>query len=83
MSDVCNDCACRPAPDGVTGAVFRAFYRVVDRVQQWQAMAKERRQLLALDQRMLKDIGVSQADAMREANRPFWDDAPRRPGAGR
>lgn len=28
----------------------------------------------ALDQRMLKDIGISRAEAEREASRPFWSD---------
>jgi len=36
-------------------------------------VARQRRQLLALDERALKDIGISRADAFREANRDFWD----------
>jgi len=34
---------------------------------------RERRQLMALDERALKDIGLSRADAHREWSRPFWD----------
>ncbi len=34
---------------------------------------RERRALLALDDRMLADVGLSRADAHREAHRPFLD----------
>ena len=34
---------------------------------------RERRQLAMLDASMLKDIGISKADAYREWNRAFWD----------
>ncbi|HEX2841209.1 DUF1127 domain-containing protein [Hyphomicrobium sp.] len=36
-------------------------------------VARERRQLMTLDERALKDIGVSRADAEQEWSRPFWD----------
>lgn len=35
--------------------------------------ARERRQLMALDERALKDIGLNRADAHGEWSRPFWD----------
>lgn len=43
-------------------------------VRRWRATAKQRRELaiLAEDTDFLKDIGVSQGDAMIEANKPFW-----------
>ncbi|MGB5065659.1 MAG: DUF1127 domain-containing protein [Candidatus Competibacter sp.] len=28
--------------------------------------------MLALDDRMLKDIGISRTDALREGSKPFW-----------
>ncbi len=34
---------------------------------------RERRQLAMLDESMLKDIGLSKADAYREWSRAFWD----------
>jgi uncharacterized protein DUF1127 len=37
------------------------------------AGAPERRLLLQLDEHMLKDLGLSAADAYAEANRSFWD----------
>jgi uncharacterized protein YjiS (DUF1127 family) len=39
----------------------------------WQELARQRRRLLSLDDRMLKDIGITRAEAMREGTRPFWD----------
>jgi len=40
---------------------------------QWQELAQQRRRLLSLDDRMLKDIGITRAEACREGARPFWD----------
>ena len=42
------------------------------RIAAWSARARERRMLAWLDDRSLKDIGVSRADARREAAKPFW-----------
>ncbi len=36
-------------------------------------VARQRRRLLALDENTLKDIGISRIDALREADRNFWD----------
>ena len=36
-------------------------------------IARERHQLRNFDTRALKDIGLSRADAQREADRGFWD----------
>ncbi|MEQ8695546.1 MAG: DUF1127 domain-containing protein [Bauldia litoralis] len=38
----------------------------------WLDRYAQRRQLARLDPRMLKDIGVSQTDALQEARKPFW-----------
>ena len=40
----------------------------------WQQRARERKQLAAFDDRLLRDIGVSRADALRECGKPFWRD---------
>ena len=41
-------------------------------VLDWQRRANERHVLMSLDQRMLRDIGVSPSDADREIRKPFW-----------
>lgn len=44
------------------------------RLQRWQELARQRRQLAMLDEMALKDMGLSRADVMQESERPFWDD---------
>lgn len=46
---------------------------VIGAFRPWAALRRERRALGALDARLLRDIGVSEADARIEADRPFWD----------
>lgn len=51
--------------------------RVVSTCKQllrWWTLARQRQALARLDERMLKDIGISRGDAMAESARPFWDD---------
>jgi len=36
------------------------------------ARQRQRKALLELDERMLKDIGISREQAIREAKKPFW-----------
>lgn len=43
------------------------------RVRAWQEVSWQRKELLGLSDRQLKDIGISRVDAQREADRPFWD----------
>jgi uncharacterized protein YjiS (DUF1127 family) len=41
-------------------------------------LARERRALMQLDDRMLKDIGIGRGEAYREASKPFGDVSTRR-----
>ncbi len=45
---------------------------VADGLLTWQRRHKDRMHLMALDDRMLRDIGISQADVEREVSKPFW-----------
>jgi uncharacterized protein YjiS (DUF1127 family) len=38
----------------------------------WSERARQRRTLAALDERMLKDIGLTRADVATESEKPFW-----------
>jgi uncharacterized protein YjiS (DUF1127 family) len=38
----------------------------------WSERARQRRALLALDDRLLKDIGLSRSDVAQECMKPFW-----------
>ena len=54
--------------DRLTGAARRA----VDTVRAWRRRARERAQLGALSDRMLRDIGITRADAVFLSSKPFW-----------
>ena len=64
-------------PRGRAGPLLAAIRKplagMVETLLRWQELPVQRRKLLELDARMLKDIGISRADAVREAKRPFWD----------
>ena len=40
--------------------------------REWRRRTRERAQLAGLDERMLRDIGLTRADAEFLANKPFW-----------
>lgn len=61
----------RAASAFATAAVKRAR-AVADLVLKWDERARMRYQLQALDERMLKDIGLSRTDTVREVAKPFW-----------
>ncbi len=66
---------------GLWRGAAAAAARAIDTLLRWQELASQRRALLTLDARMLADIGISRADAAREAARPFWEDPLREQGA--
>jgi uncharacterized protein YjiS (DUF1127 family) len=72
-----------PAHDGVVfqlGRWLRALaVMACVRLLRWHELSRQRRALLALNERMLKDIGISRGEAVREARRPFWRDGLDRP----
>src|SRR5262249_42167935 len=38
----------------------------------WQRRHRDRLHLMSMDDRLLRDIGISNADVDREASKPFW-----------
>ncbi len=52
--------------------VKNAATRMFDALLVWQARANERRHLAEMDPRILADIGLNRADALKEASKPFW-----------
>jgi uncharacterized protein YjiS (DUF1127 family) len=53
---------------GIAPALARAVEAPID----WIARMRDRQQLAALSDDMLKDIGVSRADAEHEFEKHFW-----------
>jgi uncharacterized protein YjiS (DUF1127 family) len=56
----------------VTAGLFPALSRAVEAPIDWIDRLRDRRQLAALSDDMLKDIGVSRADVEHEAEKHFW-----------
>ncbi|MGH8543773.1 MAG: DUF1127 domain-containing protein [Gammaproteobacteria bacterium] len=63
-----------PTAPGLWRAIRSWAARALDRLRRWREVTRERRTLLALSDHMLKDIGITRAEAEREASRPFWQD---------
>lgn len=55
-------------------AIRVALVAAAGQLLRWWQLAQQRHRLAQLDEFALKDIGVSRADAEREAQRPFWDE---------
>lgn len=45
---------------------------VVELLKGWYVRQHQRRRLGQLDERMLRDIGISHEEALTEAKKPFW-----------
>lgn len=54
------------------GTLWMALGAVAGEVPAWIDRARQRRELMALDERMLRDIGLTRLDAWREWRKPFW-----------
>ena len=62
--------AFRPASRGVPRAVSGGG--LMDRILAAIARWRQRRVLEQLDERMLRDIGISRSEALAEARKPCW-----------
>jgi uncharacterized protein YjiS (DUF1127 family) len=54
------------------GKVRRLVVKCLQQMIIWHERAEQRHALSELNERMLKDIGVSGADAYKEVRKPFW-----------
>ncbi len=48
--------------------------RIGNTITRWDQLSRQRRQLCEMDDRLLADIGLSQADVKRISGRRFWND---------
>ena len=55
-------------------SAHRRFVHAADTLLLWLERRSQRRRLAELDAYMLKDIGLSRADAERESSKWFWQD---------
>jgi uncharacterized protein YjiS (DUF1127 family) len=63
---------CLEAPANHRSGIRPRLVAALARLREWHAVYRQRRALLGLDAAMLKDIGISRADAVQEGNKPFW-----------
>jgi uncharacterized protein YjiS (DUF1127 family) len=75
-----DDVQTEGAASSLLAATRKVLAGTVETLLRWQELSMQRRRLLELDAHMLKDIGLSRADAVREAKRPFWDQRAHRAG---
>ncbi len=61
-----------PTPIGIFGRLRRDAAALFRLLLVWQDRERQRRHLRGLDQRLLKDMGLSRADVAHEAAKPFW-----------
>jgi uncharacterized protein YjiS (DUF1127 family) len=47
-------------------------------LRRWRQLSKDRAELARMSDDRLRDIGLSRAEVLKEATRPFWDDPLRR-----
>lgn len=66
--------------DGIAlaSAAPGALARALATLKVWRNRSRGRRELLQLDYRDLRDMGVAPADAYWEAAQPFWRETGRR-----
>jgi uncharacterized protein YjiS (DUF1127 family) len=68
----CLDCPPAPAAYAPTRGIGGFLSTLLNRLAEWQERAEQRTHLAGMDDRMLKDIGISSVDAVRESSKPFW-----------
>lgn len=56
----------------ILAAVNRALLLGIDILLEWQRRARTRHELALLSDFDLKDVGLSRADIVKEADKPFW-----------
>lgn len=72
MAKSFNGGACATDPLAAPRRIGRALRSIFARLAEWHERSVQRTQLASMNERMLKDIGISHGDAVREASKPFW-----------
>ena len=51
---------------------LQMLHGLSDLIGAWERRARERRMMAEMSDHMLKDLGISRGDAVRESQKPFW-----------
>ena len=49
-----------------------SFQRIAGTIQRWNRRYQTRRDLLRMEDYLLKDIGINRSDALKEGTKAFW-----------
>lgn len=60
------------SPARYRNALLRLLIVVFEAPVVWMERWEHRQRLRELDERILRDVGLSRADIFREARKPFW-----------
>lgn len=58
---------------GVGPGLGRLIFSTPRTLKLWYERHRQRRRLAQLDERLLRDIGIDRAEAMREVSKAFWE----------
>ena len=74
MSSYCQDSVVSPSRRGVspTFPLSSGLVRLFESIERMIQRHRERSALSAMDDRLLRDIGVTRADVDHEINKPAW-----------
>ena len=67
-----SELAPRVGSRGFTGAIVRAASGALEVLLTWQERAHQRHSLAHLDDRMMKDMGLTPSQVEQELRKPFW-----------
>lgn len=59
-------------PTRIRATVVGEMRKILAQVAVWRARHRSRAELMALDERALRDIGLSREEAEAEGRKPFW-----------
>ena len=57
---------------GLHASLRAGLNRVLATLREWRQRQRSRAELARFNERMMHDIGVSEAEVWREINKPFW-----------
>jgi uncharacterized protein YjiS (DUF1127 family) len=63
----------RRVPGAAASVILpKRLHRLARTLLLWHERARERRHLQSLSDHMLRDMGLTRADVLAEADKPFW-----------
>lgn len=61
-------------PSATVAATPNPFNRIATTLTRWHKRAKQREELASFNRVLRSDLGLTDADILREARKPFWQE---------